>query len=295
MKYLLTFLFVIAFIGLSYGQNDQIITTEGDTLTCEITRITGEFIHFAVYDAQTGIILMRSRLPLSGVQSYQQQKESEGDTDTTLTPGEGTKPSSDVPDFFDDIPPPMYRLSINSGFTYQWGGYEGLPSSYKRQMQSLWNMGGEIHYFMSENFGIGLKYDRVITQANEDFTPPISTAFGFTMLRDEKVRFNYFGLSLTGRQFLYDDEIVYYHLSFGNVHYRTDLLGDGVPFFQEGNAFGIDLGIGYDFLFNEFIGIGIDIGIKFSSLNQINDNGVVRPADFNISRIDLTAGIRLFQ
>ncbi|MEM9340508.1 MAG: hypothetical protein AAGA66_17370 [Bacteroidota bacterium] len=296
MKYLFSFLLLVSLVHLGYSQEDQIITTEGDTLMCEITRITDEFIHFSVFDSKTGIILMRSRLPLSGVHSYTQSKVTpSGEGQESKQPTSSETDNLPVePDFSDDLSPPNYRLSFNGGYTFQWGGYEGLPDSYRRQVQSLWHVGGELHYFTSENFGLGFKYNRIATQANEDFSPQLGRLFGFNALRDEKIRFNYIGLSFMGRQFLYDNEIVYYFLSLGMIEYRTDLLGDGVPYFQQGETFGVNLGFKYDFLFNKSIGVGIGIEINLSSLSQINDNGTVRPADFNISRVDLTAGIRIF-
>ena len=66
--------------------------------------------------------------------------------------------------FGDLADPPILRIALNSGFTYQYGGYEGFPSSYTRQIKSLWNWGSEIHFFPSKNFGIGIKFNRISTK-----------------------------------------------------------------------------------------------------------------------------------
>lgn len=233
---------------------------------------------------------MRSRLPLAKVQYYQQSDEPSG-SESEEFPEKQNENRVSI-EYFEPRP---YRISLTTGYTYQLGGYEGLPSSYKSQVQSLWSFGGEFNYFISDNIGIGAKYSHIYTKANEDFGPPFSTAFGFSSLRDEKIRFNYFGVSLIFRNFTPDDQIINYYLSGGIIKYRTDGLGDGVPFYQEGDTFGFILGVSYDFILMKYFGLGFGAELNVARMSEFDNNGTVVLTDFNLTRFDFTIGIRLFR
>jgi len=286
-RYFFLVLLLVVFSGVN-GQ-DVIVTNDQDTIDCKITRVTDEFIHFSIFD-KSGVLLMRSRLPMSQVQSFQQ-----AEVEPVKEPLDQPSEKKENPPLYDDFEPAKFRLSANTGFTYQLGGYEGLPSSYREQLQSLWSFGGELHYFLSDKLGIGAKYNYVFTNANEDFEPPFSTAFGFSSIKDEKVQFTYLGLSVLLRDILYDDQTVNYFIAGGIINYRTDLLADGIPYFQEGNTFGFALGVGYDFILLDNFGVGIGLEVNIARLSEYNDNGNIVAADFSLTRIDLTAGIRLFK
>lgn len=271
---------------------DMIVTNEGDTIDCKITRITNEFIHFSVFD-ESGFLLLRSRLPLPQIQSYEQNKESYQDSQPADTP-EIKEEGRIVIDEFD---PASFRLAINTGYTYQFGGYEGTPSSYKKQLQSLWNLGAEINYFPSESFGIGVRYNRAFTKANYDFNPPIQIEPGvfISELRDESIRFNYVALSLIYRELLDDDQMMYYFLSVGLINYKSDFKGDGLSFYQSGETIGVVFGICYDFKLADSFGMGVGLEVNLARLTELDNNGVIYGADFSLSRIDLTIGFRLFR
>lgn len=286
IRYLLFFLFLAIF---SYAKSqDIIVTVEQDTIDCKITRIGEEFIHFSVFD-KSGVLLMKSRLPLNIIEYYRQ---AETDQEVLKKATEAIEENKVSLEYFD---PALFRLALNTGYTHQLGGYGGLPNSYQRQVKSLWNFGGELHYFLTENVGVGAKVNHVRTKANEDFEPPFSTAFGFTSLRDELIKFTYVGVSVIYRNFFYDDQAVNYFVSGGIINYRTDFLGDGNAFYQEGDTFGVVLGMSYDFILTENFGLGFGAEINLARMSHLDNNGQTVFADFNLTRIDLTFGIRLLK
>lgn len=287
------FFVLLLLVQICARSQDLVVTTEGDSIDCKITRVSDEFIHFSVFD-KSGILLVRSRLPLAQVQYYEQGELFPEEDNENDKPGIA-EPNQENRIIIDEFDPATFRLAINLGYTYQFGGYEGLPRTYQNQLKSLWHLGGEFNYFFSENIGIGAKYNHVFTNANEDFEPPISTAFGFSQLRDERVKFSYIALSLLYRNFLYDDQVVNYFVSGGIVKYRTDGMGDGVPFYQEGDTFGAVLGVSYDFLLMESFGIGVGVEVNIARLTEFDNNGTVINADFSLTRVDFTLGIRLYK
>ncbi|MEM7298443.1 MAG: hypothetical protein AAF391_09285 [Bacteroidota bacterium] len=288
MKLILIFLILLVGCYTAKSQ-DTIITNQGDTIECKITRVADDFIHFSVFD-KSGVLLLRSRLPLSQVKSYNRTTLDSGDENPILE--QKKEELGILPTIYD---PPKFRLAVNTGFTYQFAGYEGLPDTYRSQVQTLWNIGSDLSYFPSDEFGFGIKFNRIFTRAEQDFVPPVSTIFGFSSLRDERIRFTYVGVSAFYRRTIYDDQYMHYYISGGSIHYRTDFEGDGVPFFQDGSTFGLSLGVVYDFIFGKSIGAGLGIELTIARLNEFNNNGTQVDADFNLSRIDLTFGLRFLK
>lgn len=265
---------------------DLIVTNEGDSISCKITRISDEFIHFSVFDSNSGVLLMRSRLPRSSVSFFEQRtKEDE------LLVSKEDPDLSGLAINYEQIDPPSFRLAINGGFTYQFGGYDGAPQSYKDQVQTLWNLESELHYFPIENVGIGAKYNYIFTPAEEDFF----TNSGILRLRDELIRFQFLAFSVSYRNLLSDEQIIYYSFSAGRVDYRTDLTLNGADVYELGNTLGVSFGLKYDFLLSDNVGVGVGAEVLLAKLEEIERGGGTIPVDFDISRIDLTVGLRFFK
>ncbi len=273
---------------------DMIVTNERDTIECKITRITTEFIHFSVFD-KSGILLMRSRLPLSGISHY-----AKNEVEQTVFE---IKAEDQIQ--FEDYKQPVFRLSLNTGYTYQFGGYKNTQDSYASQLRSLWNLGVEFHYFPSEGFGLGVKYNRLSTDAEDEFDPAIELRLDptqplfITSIADEKVTFDYIAISLVHRNILSDDQSVNYFIAGGIIRYKADgkfvTSNEGtISFVEEGETYGVSLGVSYDFRFMENIGLGAGLEINIARITELSLNDLVAPADFSISRVDLTLGIRLF-
>ena len=284
MKQFLLVLFLLC-ISWTVLSQDKIITHQNDTIDCKITRVTNEFIHFSVFD-KSGILLMRSRLPMSAVKDYTQSAlttdkppdlyEEERATDMTYTISD----------------PPKFILSVNTGFTYQFGGYRGMPKSYQEQVQTLWNVGGSLMFFLEDSWGFGMKYNHIFTPAEEDFEDNTGRIIE---LRDELIRFNYLAMSLSFRNFISESEVVHYNLSGGLLTYRTDLIFDGLPRYEEGSTFGGTFGVVYDFILTENLGVGLGIEVTIAKMTSIEVNGTSVPVDFDLSRVDITAGLRIFK
>lgn len=286
MKHLFVIVIFLLTIGASYSQ-DLIVTNQGDSIACKITKVSEQYVHFTVYDG-TGLILTRSRLPLSEVASYAQtEDESEG----AQAPEQEIKRE----DLFvlDSYGIPNFRLAVNSGFTYQFGGYDRLPQSYKNQVQTLWGFGGELDYFFQRsNVGIGFKYHYTFTRANQDF---LLVDGSILELRDELIQFNFLGVSAILRKISADDQAIHFYVTGGMLRYRTDLLLDGIPSYEEGDTFGGGFGVGYDYRLSERFGVGISLELLLAQLSQITVNGNTFNSDFDVSRIDLTVGLRMYK
>lgn len=279
MRYLLAVLFIISFAGIAKSQ-DQIITTKGDTISCKIVRVSDDYIHYKLSDQSS----VRSRIGRAEVAFFIQLEE-------PLTLEEkierGEDPTAQPKlDFIDDFK--TLRVAINTGYTYQYDGYNdpGYTDVYLDQVRSLWFWGGEIHYFSKENFGLGIKINRIQTDTQVD------SLFGYSNLKED-IRFHFLALSFLGRQSgIGEKDNFYYGGAVGLVTYRDDGIATGGGFFEQGETVGVSFDLGYDYAIGENLALGITAGVNIARMNSIIINGVRRRADFGISRVDLTFGLR---
>ncbi len=288
MKKVLFFLLVSITCFVAQAQ-DQIITKAGDTLNCKITRISSSYIHFEISDV-TGPI--RTRIEREKVQSFYQAEEPQ---QSQVEIGDPKKEEeANITDRFADyIEPNKFRVVFNTGFTYQFGGYENHPSSYARQLRSFVHLGADIQYFLTDGFGFGVKYNRTSTPAEETFNPFFSQAFGTNTI-EEKVRFHYLGFTLLSRQARGSDQYLIYSISGGKIMYRDDGFKDNnVPFFEHGDSFALELAIGYDYILDTRLAVGVGFALNIGRINEYDTpNGRVTGANFDVSRFDVTVGLR---
>lgn len=276
---------------LSAKGQDTIITNKGDTIFCKITRLSEQYIHYLIVEQS-----LRSRIPRDQVQSFTQAVEEIPKKETinaVSTPIGAQEPEVEEPSFspldeFEDLN--IWRFALNGGYTYQFGGYSEHPSDYQKQVRSLFNFGGEAHYFTSSTFGFGLKFNRISTGTSAE------TLFNVTDVQ-ETISFTYVAFSLINRQAsVYDDNLLYYEVSAGLISYLDDGFINGFPYEEKGRTLGVNFEIGYDFLINSSYAVGANLGVNIAHLNNLTVNGTNIPnADFGLSRVDLTIGVRMFK
>ncbi len=266
-------IFCLFILTEAFGQ-DRIITNAGDTILCKITRVSETHLHYKVI--QDGL---RTRIPLTSVSSYFQSSVKEANEIEVNT----DPPSYEL---FGSVDPPRTRVALNAGWTYQFGGYENFPLSYTRQLRSLLHLGAEFHYFASPTVGLGIKFNRIST-------PTDHPGFGAIGRIEESIRMNFLALSFLSRQNYSDKTTLNFGVALGLLDYRDSGTIDADPFLEEGSTFGLNLDVGYDWWIDDSLAIGISLGVNLARLNSLIVNNVRIPgANFNLSRVDITTGIR---
>ena len=275
----LVFLLLILSIANSAKCQDLILTLKGDTISCKITRISDQFIHYSISEQSS-----RTRIQKEDVLSYFQKKV------VTIQPEEQEMVKADsIPNVNKLEDTSKWRFALNSGHTYQFGGYEGLSTSYLRQVRSLLNLGVEIHYFSSGSVSSGIKFNRISTKTDQKF-------LGNLVGIEEKIRFNYFAFSILNRQSsIYDQNLFYYGISVGLISYKDVGIINGLPHLEDGKTFGVAMEVGYDFTINPDFGVGFNLGVNLARLNNLIINGTNVNSSFSVSRVDFTVGLRLFK
>ena len=292
MKVFLSFSLLLLVFFSAFSQ-DRIITKKGDTIDCKINRVSAEYIHYLIQQES-----IRSRIPLSEVESYFiAEKPSTEEDDPSEEIIEQEIPSSSPQIFKDDLNPAegLVRVSLTTGYSYQFGGYENHPDDYAKKLRSLWNFEGNIHYYTTQNFGVGVKFIQTFTPVTQD-----EVVFGTDTIRniDEDVKFTFFGLSILNRQnAISSRDAFYYGVALGIMSYNDSGTIDGFPFVEEGETLGIILEVAYDYMIKKGLAIGVNAGVNFATLRDFSVNNVqastfLADPTFNISQLNFGIGVK---
>lgn len=292
MKFLLTIALVLFIIHFGFTQ-DQIVTTSGDTTQCEITRVTDDFIHYSIEQQNETV---RSRIPKSEVASYYWSREdpdkNNPSDDPQVETGDPQVQTTDTggPKRSFGVVKTNMRLAFDVGLGYRISeAADGLPSSFVRDLRTMFHFGAGFHYFLPNNQGIGAKFN--IVQNNVEGTFPV---IGSTM---HDITIQYVGLSFLNRRLLSGKGTnFYYGFSVGLLTYDNNLIENGSIFIIEGKTFGVGLEIGYDLAVQGSMLIGANLSATIGTLEDYNINGIssnaIRAPSEPLNRIDLTIGIR---
>ena len=260
---------------------DKIITIENDTIQCKITRVTDSFIH---YETDT----QRSRIPMSEVSTYEKVEIQEEEKQETPVELEERFPQEDVI-AYKLADSKKFRAGVSGGYTYQYAGYEGYPNSYAKQLRNMWNIGGEAHFFPSDEFGIGIKFNRAATETNQP-------TFGQLFDIREEISYTYIALSLLVQFNTSSSDKIYLGIAGGQLSYRDEGFISGLPYRESSDTFGLAFDLNYDISLTDQFAIGLSGGVNIATLNELRVNGALIPnTSLGVSRVDLTVGIRYYK
>ena len=86
-----------------------------------------------------------------------------------------------------------------------------------------------------------------------------------------------------------------YFISGDLIYYKTDFLLNDISTYEKGETVGVTVGALYDLVITSQFGFGMGVSVTFANISEIESDGVVFPANFWVSRIDLSLGIRLYK
>jgi hypothetical protein len=273
---------------------DLVVTPEGDSLNCKITRIKNQQIYFVFkYKGETRTTL----IPVAEVRGYQYgfYKDREVDVETDKSPmlGDYSK----------------FRFAVGGGWSYRTAslpdGAGTAERDYLRELKSGYGLTAQAAWFISETVGIGALYaghrskvskSSVTLSSNGSvyYTGPlrddVSIRFIAPVLVTRLVQANKKGVGL-------------FDFSLGYLGYK-DVSTMSSNFFRiEGATLGLATGLGYDILLSEHVGIGLNVALITGTLSQVK---LIRGSSSttikldkdeyeNLTRVEITAGIRLLR
>lgn len=262
--------FLICLIGahVTYAQ-DLIVTTAGDSIPCKITRERGDYVYFTY---KKGGVPTKTLMAASNIAHKRL-------------------------DFY-DAPVEIARQPTFSRWQYRLqGGYsrriarisDQVPSaarSYLKKMKSGYTLGGDIHYFFSEPFGLGAKYNYGHYQYK-------TTNF------EDKVNLNYFAVSALNRFILRMGSEVYLGGNLGYQSYKDQLKSGGDMVGITGGTMGAGLEIGYGMKISNGSKLYLNLSMLSGTITKVNiENGgrketvkLEKEEYESLSRLEVTLGL----
>ncbi|MFK7951930.1 MAG: hypothetical protein AB8B73_03720 [Ekhidna sp.] len=282
IKFLL-FVGLLAFTTIGYGQEGSyFVKASGDTITCEITRITSDFLFYKLGET-------RSRVELTEVVYFHKPDGENEESKKESFPKENESDQQLLDSYQEVGTHERIRLITNVGIGYRTGrAAPSIPKDYMRQLRLGSDFDMRLQVFERNN-GLGLEYNQ-FSSISEGSIP----GFGYVI---ENITISYYGLSWIFRKMEENGNIGYASFGLGALFYENEGFTDGQELMMSGATIGLRINYDYSITINKFIAVGLNFGAILGTLTQIEINGnpytVQNPEDAeNISRINLGAGIR---
>lgn len=290
MKRILIFgiLLSISLFNSQLKAQDLIVTAEGDSLNCLISKIEIDYLYFSFKYKNE---VRNTLIPISQVKTFRKNyfNVPELPQQIVLTR-----------EMFSTL-----RFAVNGGFSNRTAKLpENLPGELKQYTKDLVtgnNFGLDFTYFLSKSSGIGLKYSGHFSSNSIDrisVTTPSGTVYG---KMSDQIAINFFGPIYTSRYISPSTNSAFlFSIGAGYLGFKNDAVFID-NFYFNGSTFGICFDIGWDLKFHKNIAIGFNIAFIGGSLSEIeiSDGSNSQTIKFdkdnyeNIGRIDFTVGFRI--
>lgn len=276
------------FVLLPSFSQDLIVTGDGDSINCKITRIKADNIYFTFnYNDE----IRSTLLPKSSVNFYQADyyKISEVPADKVIRN-------------------PEYRhltLSLMGGYSYRTArlsdNIQPEFRDYIKNLKSGYHLNGDLTYYVSEFFGIGVRYG-FSNASNSMDGIYLEDEFGnrtYGMMSDD-ITVTFIGPTFSSRMMNRNkSSALLINLSLGYMGYVDDIVLID-KYRKTGGTVGMGLDIGYDIGLSEKISLGFQVSLLSGTLySYYLDDGITKekyelePGEYDgLSRMDLSVGLR---
>ncbi len=287
LKYCFVLISVTVF-SISIHAQDLIVTSEGDSLNCKITKIRADNMYFTFKHKDE---IRSTLLPLGQVRfhQYNYYQVSEVPADKVL--------GNEIY--------PHFRAAITGGWSYRVAKLaKNIPSDFEQYIKDLksgYQYGLDLSYYFSEQLGFGFKYCNYRSKNEIDNVnvtlPDGSSQYG---KMSDDISINFIGPFFSTRLLNADKKnSLLMNLGIGYMGYKDKavLISD---FLIKSNTLGLCWDIGYDIGLSENFAIGFQFSYMIGTLTQyklsdgVNTQTVkLEKGNFeSLSRIDFSVGLR---
>lgn len=282
----------LAFIVLVLSQSnsqDLIVTRDGDSLNCKITKTDANNIYFTFkYNDE----IRKTLMPLSQVQ-YQQYN-------FFATPEIPKIESGNYKTF---------RAAVQGGWSYRTGRISDIVPpdlrNYISELKSGGNFGLDLTYFITEELGFGFKYQNYSSKnsvENVYITDPIGGYSQYGRMRDN-IAINFAGPSFCTRTLNRSGEnALIASMAIGYLGYNDDaVLINSLSL--KGSTVGMGFDFGYDIGISEDFAIGFQISFMMGVLTKYKlssghytETIILEKENYeNLSHFDFSVGLRMYK
>lgn len=269
MKKLILLILTLGFsTGAAWAQ-DLIVTTSGDSISCKITKERADYVYFTY---------RKDGVPTKTLIAADQVADKRVD--------------------FYDVPVEMAPKVAFNRWQYRFqGGYSrriarvsdqvsSYTKHYLNKMKSGYTLGGDIHYFVSEPLGLGVKYGNNHYQYK-------------TASFEDRVKLNYFALSALNRFILKSGNEVYMGGNLGYQSYKEVVVTNGNPVQITGGTAGVGLEIGYGMMMRDGYKFFVNLSMLTGTVTNVTvlNHGIKEKVNLekgeyeSLSRLELTVGL----
>jgi len=289
---------LLGFVPAIYSQ-DKIITINYDTIDCKINKVSHNTIFF---DLNNWGVKSSGKIPLNNVLNYIVSGKTDQEVQKSADTGSGKK----------------VRFGLSGGAGYLTGSTQnaedqmvsqGFTSdqaeSYYNDMKLGISANADFYLLITPNYGVGIKYKFFYNSSStEGFVDPQDGVHLYYTTYRETIYVNFVGASFFYQQFIGSKKTLVLNsaLSLGLTTYRDEAEYLHGYYLLTGENVGADLNIGLEYFLTSRISLGVDLSAFYSSIRKvkITDGTSTSTVELekenyeNLSRIDLTTGIRIY-
>ena len=286
-KTLILLLFVI--VANSIYSQDLIVTNDGDSINCKITKVKTDNIYFTFKHKNE---VRSTLLPVSSVKEhlFDFYQLSEVPKDKVIG--------------YENYP--HLRIAVSGGYSYMTAKVaETVPSDFKnyvKELKSGYHLGGDITYYFSEIFGAGGKYFVFKSSNSMDNIYAENLVTGeitYGNMSDDLTT-SFIGPMFSSRFLNHNKKNAFLmNASLGYLGYSNDKIFID-KYKITGGTMGMSLDLGYDIEFSEKLSLGFQLSFVSGTLFEYNVNDGVKTEKIklntgeyeSLSRIDFSIGLR---
>ncbi|TAJ05793.1 hypothetical protein DMA11_23060 [Marinilabiliaceae bacterium JC017] len=283
-------IFIISFLCLTGKAQDLIVTSEGDSINCKITKTKGDMVYFTFKHVDE---YRSTLLPLSKIQDqkYAYYQESEVPANEIV----GRKV----------IKP--WRVAFNLGYGHNIAKVsDNVPDGledYVKGLKSGFQFGGDVTYYFSDAIGVGGKY-LMFKSSNEMNNIVVTDDFGKQKYGDisDEVKVTFIGPTFSTRYLNAAKTNAFITgISLGYMGYRDDKVFID-KYKLTGSTLGLAFDLGYDFSLSEKVSLGFQASYIAGNLSryEVSNGSTTETVDLekdeyeSLHRLDFSIGIRFY-
>lgn len=284
-------IFIIAllvFISNSIYSQDLIVTNEGDSINCKITKVKADNIYFTFKYKDE---IRSTLLPMTGVKIHQFDYYQNSEVPEGKVLG------------YENYQ--HFRLAVNGGYSYLTAKVgESVPGDFKdyiKELKSGYHLGGDLTYFFTEPLGFGIKYYLFKSSNSLDniYREDSDGNRTYGKMSDD-LTISFIGPTFSTRLLNHNKNKAFImNVSLGYMGYSNDkIIID--KYKMTGSTVGLSFDIGYDFALSENLSLGFHISSLTGTLFEYvwNDGGRTETIKLekgeyeSLNRIDFSVGLR---
>lgn len=255
---------------------DLIVTSEGDSINCKITKQKENHLYFTF---KHGDEIRNTLLPMNQITAHQYNFYPE-----TVAPEVKKIRSNDYS---------RWRLAFNGGFSKETARISNQVPAQQREfvedLMSGTNISADVNYYFSESIGAGFKYLNFSSSTDVATTPYRTEEFTLDI--------DFIGPCVSTRLLNASKKnALFLNMGIGYVGYHFDLNTSSI----KGKTAGLLYDVGYDIGISEKMSIGLQLSYLMGQLTkyemiQGNNKQTVELEEGNyesLNRLDFSVGIR---